>query len=296
MPSITSGSGSTPHDVTQLLDGMAHQPTPALVFYGTDGGRVELSGRVFENWVSKTANFFVDDLGLMAGDTVVVDSTAHWRTAVVLAAAWRVGAVVELVDPTPGTSPAEGDGAGLNPGAGASGANSASMSESVSAAQVVVLLDGDAPSGAPESAAAKTEVLRQWGTPEEVLVLAYPALALSLTQERLPDGALDYCAEIRAHGDHWSGGPSAGADHTALRVEGRAWTGHELFEERSEHVRVLSETPVTAVRLEVAHWTHRSIAQLLAIWSTGTTAVLTDREDQDIARIMTSERVGLSWR
>lgn len=289
MPLIPSGSGSAPQDVTQLLDAMAVQPTPVLVFYGTDGGRVELSGRVFENWVSKTANLFVDDLGLMAGDTVVVDNTTHWRTAVVLAAAWRVGAVVVFADLDPGASPQETGRAGQ-------GTPVPEISHVQSDVQVVALLDGDTPADAPGSALAKVEMLNQWGTPEEVLVLAYPALALSLPEERLPEAALDYCAEIRAHGDHWSGVPPLGADAPALRTEGRTWSRRELFDEVAAQSRDLDDAPVTAVRLEATQWSARSIAQLLAAWTTGTTAVFTDRKDPDIDRIMTSERVGFSWR
>ena len=45
--------------------------------------RIELSVATFANWVSKTANFLLDELMLEPGEAVAVPLPAHWQTAVV---------------------------------------------------------------------------------------------------------------------------------------------------------------------------------------------------------------------
>ncbi len=45
--------------------------------------RIELSVTTFANWVSKTANFLLDELMLEPGERVCVPLPAHWQTAVI---------------------------------------------------------------------------------------------------------------------------------------------------------------------------------------------------------------------
>jgi uncharacterized protein (TIGR03089 family) len=45
--------------------------------------RIELSVTTFDNWVSKTANFLLDELMLEPGEPVAVPLPAHWQTAVI---------------------------------------------------------------------------------------------------------------------------------------------------------------------------------------------------------------------
>ncbi len=45
--------------------------------------RIELSVTTFANWVSKTANFLLDELMLEPGEPVAVPLPAHWQTAVI---------------------------------------------------------------------------------------------------------------------------------------------------------------------------------------------------------------------
>ena len=45
----------------------------------------------YANWVSKTANLLTDELGLEAGDTVLIDLPPHWLVPVFLGAAWSAG-------------------------------------------------------------------------------------------------------------------------------------------------------------------------------------------------------------
>jgi uncharacterized protein (TIGR03089 family) len=63
--------------------------------------RVELSYKTFGNWVAKTANLLVDELGTEPGDRVGAVLADHWQTPVVLAACWRAGVSVVVLDPDP---------------------------------------------------------------------------------------------------------------------------------------------------------------------------------------------------
>ena len=68
---------------------------PLLTAYDdTTGERTELSVTTYANWVSKTANLFTDELGLDAGDTVLIDLPPHWLVPVFLGAAWTAGLAV----------------------------------------------------------------------------------------------------------------------------------------------------------------------------------------------------------
>jgi uncharacterized protein (TIGR03089 family) len=60
--------------------------------------RVELSYRTFGNWVAKTANLLVDELGAEPGDQVGVLAD-HWQVPVLLAACWRAGLGVVSLKP-----------------------------------------------------------------------------------------------------------------------------------------------------------------------------------------------------
>jgi len=80
-----------------LLTALTRDPgRPRLTWYGDGGERVELSGAVLDNWVSKTANLLVEELDAGPGTRVLLDLPAHWRTVVWALAVWRVGACVVL--------------------------------------------------------------------------------------------------------------------------------------------------------------------------------------------------------
>ena len=73
---------------------------PFLTWYeDRRGERVELSFKTFDNWVAKTANLLVDELGAGPGDRVGALLVDHWQTPIVLAACWRAGAGVVALDP-----------------------------------------------------------------------------------------------------------------------------------------------------------------------------------------------------
>lgn len=69
---------------------------PRLIWYGPDTERIELSGRVLDNWVAKSANFLVDYCDVESGDRLTLDLPMHWRSVVLCLAGWSVGATVLL--------------------------------------------------------------------------------------------------------------------------------------------------------------------------------------------------------
>lgn len=72
---------------------------PRLTWYAGPE-RIELSGRVLGNWVSKAANLLADDLdvGVGVGATVAIDLPAHWRACYWALATWSLGATLVVGD------------------------------------------------------------------------------------------------------------------------------------------------------------------------------------------------------
>ncbi|MDO4898317.1 MAG: TIGR03089 family protein, partial [Rothia sp. (in: high G+C Gram-positive bacteria)] len=86
-----TSSLSTSH-FTVFMSDLQQRQTPALIWYSSPGERIELSGRVLDNWVSKSANFLVDECEVDAGAKVVLSPQLHWRSVIVALAALRTGA------------------------------------------------------------------------------------------------------------------------------------------------------------------------------------------------------------
>ena len=136
--------------------------SPRLTWYGTDGERTELSGRVLANWVTKAANLLVEEADAEPGTTVVLDLPVHWRAVVWALASWTCGARVVL----PSAEDVLDDDEGPD--------------------VVVTHRPGEAPG---EDAA------------ELVLAVALPALAMEWDGEELPSGVVDAAAELMSFGD-----------------------------------------------------------------------------------------------
>ncbi|WP_018348020.1 TIGR03089 family protein [Longispora albida] len=79
---------------------------PLLTFYDdASGERTELSAVTLDNWVSKTANLLVDELGLGGEDAAAIALPPHWQTAAVLLGCWKAGLAVH--HGRPGGGPGE---------------------------------------------------------------------------------------------------------------------------------------------------------------------------------------------
>jgi uncharacterized protein (TIGR03089 family) len=69
---------------------------PRLTYYDdVSGERVELSAHTLANWVIKTANLLIDDVGVEPGARVSLHLPLHWLAAVWVIAADAVGANVQ---------------------------------------------------------------------------------------------------------------------------------------------------------------------------------------------------------
>lgn len=93
--------------VEALLSPVRHSTHPWLTWYSQNGERVELSGRVFDNWVAKSANLLGEEFDLAPGDTVATDMPGHWKSAALALACWHLGAELRCV--APGTDPGSVD-------------------------------------------------------------------------------------------------------------------------------------------------------------------------------------------
>lgn len=81
-------------DLTALLRS-GNSTAPRLTWYGPDAERVELSGRVLDNWVAKTSNLLQDELDAEPGMRLRLALPAHWKSMVWALAGWQLG--LELV-------------------------------------------------------------------------------------------------------------------------------------------------------------------------------------------------------
>ncbi len=88
--SQVSAPRTFPELMARRLRADAGQPLVTAYDDGT-GERTELSVTTYANWVSKTANLLTDELGLDAGDTVLLDLPSHWLVPIFLGAAWSSG-------------------------------------------------------------------------------------------------------------------------------------------------------------------------------------------------------------
>lgn len=75
---------------------------PRVTFYEdtpgpTHGERIELSGKVVNNWISKAGNALQDEYDLGPGSVVRLALPPHWRALYWAFAVWSVGGTVDLV-------------------------------------------------------------------------------------------------------------------------------------------------------------------------------------------------------
>ena len=85
---------------TELMTALrsGHSTSPRLTWYGPDSERVELSGRVLDNWVAKTSNLLQDELDAGPGSRLRLDLPPHWKSVILALAAWQLGMTTVLDD------------------------------------------------------------------------------------------------------------------------------------------------------------------------------------------------------
>jgi|SRR5690625_3958238 len=173
---------STPRSVADLVSMLAADPgRPRITWYAGGGERVELSGKVLDNWVAKTTNLLVEDLDAEPGLRVLLDLPAHWKQVVWALSVWRAGATVVL------------DSQASNPGA-----------DDDDFPDVVVTSQPDAWTQVPRDTT--------------VVAVALPSLARGW-DGTLPEGVMDGVAEVPLFGDvlGWAEDPEP--DDTAVEEE-----------------------------------------------------------------------------
>ncbi|MGV9713481.1 TIGR03089 family protein [Gordonia sp. NPDC003424] len=102
MTSATPASPTPASVTTAIVDAIGDWSQPLVTYYDhASGERTELSGATLGNWAAKSANFFVDELGLAPGDELTVDLPEHWQTIAILLGAWWAGAHVRTAASAP---------------------------------------------------------------------------------------------------------------------------------------------------------------------------------------------------
>jgi len=98
----TSGAAYDSYNVAAERQIGRYGDKPFITWYDDHRDeRIELSYRTFGNWVAKTANLLVDELGAGPGDRVGVLAD-HWQVPVLVAACWRAGVCVVGLDASGG--------------------------------------------------------------------------------------------------------------------------------------------------------------------------------------------------
>ncbi|GAA1808004.1 TIGR03089 family protein [Nesterenkonia flava] len=206
--SLGSGAASVPTEFGQLLEVLGSRPQPALVWYdgrpapsgAPSGERVELSGRVLQNWAVKLIGLFEAEQDLQPGDEVLVDMTPHWKAAAVLLAVGAMGARVR-VEPQASAEVARRDELGGH----ASGAGDAHGGQKP-------LVDEDGAPVLPQSGSAVlvvTDRPEAWLDSEALADAELAAVSPGMldasfeeaTGHALPAWVLDVSAEVRQHPD-----------------------------------------------------------------------------------------------
>src|SRR5690625_2234091 len=89
----------TSRTVADLVARISSDPgRPRITWYAGGGERVELSGRVIENWVAKTTNMLVEEFDAEPGVRVLIDMPAHWKQVIWALSVWRAGATAVFVE------------------------------------------------------------------------------------------------------------------------------------------------------------------------------------------------------
>ncbi|MGV8968055.1 MAG: TIGR03089 family protein [Cellulomonas sp.] len=151
-----------PSSVADVLALLTRDPgRPRLTWYGPQSERIELSGAVLANWVSKTTNLLVEEFDAGPGVRIGLDLPAHWRTVVWALAAWRCGACVVVGDSVAAAEVVVTDQPGLFPGV--------DQLVAVALPGLARRFDGELPAGAVDAASAVMTYGDQVGWAPEVV-------------------------------------------------------------------------------------------------------------------------------
>lgn len=226
---------------------------PRLTWYGPGGERVELSGRVLGNWVTKATNLLVEEADAGLGTRVVLDLPAHWRAVVWALASWTCGAQVVL--PPPGLD--------------------RPLPRDLGGAVVVTDRPGELAARAVDAS----------GTPDLVVAVALPALAMRFPGT-LPPRALDGAADLMTYPDALGWLPPLDSASPALEDD----VSHRELPAWSCRVTGAQEWPIPARVLVEVSDAGMALAMSLAAWVRGGSVVLVERGVPGLDRLAAVER------
>lgn len=236
--------------------------SPRLVWYGAEG-RIELSGRVFDNWVAKTSNLLMDELDVQEGTRVLLDLPVHWKTLALAFACWQTGALAVL----PAGSADEG------------------ASEEAS--------DGmrdDTGTDSPDADVVASDRTGVVVGPEALhLCVALGSLALRWDEGPLPSGAVDYAAEIRSHADVYLGDEAEDPEAPAVRRGDTSWTAGQLAARLP--LAAGGQAGSRTVLLEPGTDVLEVLGAALTVWEHDGTLVLVEEGVPVTDRLLTGEAV-----
>src|SRR5690606_31930742 len=171
---------------------------PRLTWYGPADERVELSGRVLANWVTKATNLLVEEGEVEPGARVLLDIPVHWRALVWAMATWCAGGELVLPEEDSFDEDAALDDDPYEPDA-VDDVDDGDEAEELEEEDEGSSFIADETAEEPDIAVTS----RPAGAPSAglVLVVALPALATQV-DEPIPEGALDAAAALLGHGDH----------------------------------------------------------------------------------------------
>lgn len=180
-----TASTTPPAHIADLQHLITRDPgRPRVTWYGDDSERVELSGAVLHNWVSKTVNLLVEEFDAAPGSRVLLDLPTHWRAIVWALATWRTGATLVVLPETAATDGVGQEGGATRTAPEDNGATGHGLPQGMGPVDVVV-----------------TSRPAFWeGHDAPLVAVPLPALARRF-DGTLPAGAIDAGSAVMTYGD-----------------------------------------------------------------------------------------------
>lgn len=245
---LSTDPHEAPSNFPALMELLGSRPQPAVVWYGSADERVELSGRVLQNWAIKLVGLFRDEVELEPGTEVVVDAAPHWKACAAILAVSALGCPVTL------------------------SREQQPLDQQPRSGEEIGLVITDRPLAWEASEALG----------EAELAALSPGLLddsyADATGEELPGWVLDISAEVRQHPDQLLEPlpevplppPTPGGSADAGTRPGR----HVVCAEAEDLAAVVPAQPWTAWRAQA--WQREAPAVMLDAWARGGTVVLVD--------------------
>lgn len=228
------------------------RPTsPRLIWYGDNNERIELSGKVLDNWVAKTSNLLVEELDAEPGQLVSLQLPPHWKAVIWALACWQTGCMVSTVSASTG-------------------------------------LTGRKPLATVVSTDEALAALAELGSPGGIAVAVAPGALQPGWSGALPTGSLDYAAEVRSHGDVFFVQGQSEVTDPALEGESGQFTYASLLEWELPAPPLGANLLVQAQHPNALD---RVLRQCLAVWTADGCVVLAETGLDLEPRIIDSEKI-----